>query len=113
MLARRKAQQGWMDTLQGLLQFFDKQAFAADFGERFVENLVAARGHAENLHVAFGIEGLQARLNMLGLPHGQRAFAAGDNEFAGCHDGFEGWKQWPPVYHVWLLFRNAPPAWAS
>lgn len=54
--------------LAGLAQFFDKQAFAADFGEGFVENLVAARGHAENLHIAFGIEGLQARLNVLGLP---------------------------------------------
>ena len=40
------------------------------------------------MHIALGVESMQARLNVLGLPHGQRAFAACDNEFAGCHDGF-------------------------
>ena len=37
---------------QCLFQFFHEQSLAADLGERAVEDLVAARGHAEQLDAA-------------------------------------------------------------
>ena len=67
--------------LQCGFQLFDKQAFAADFGQGFVQNLVALRGHAQNIDRAAWIQRLQFCLNVFGLPHGQCAFAAGNGEF--------------------------------
>ena len=67
--------------LQCGFQLFDKQAFAADFGQGFVQNLVALRGHAQNIDRAAWIQRLQFCLNVFGLPHGQCAFAAGNSEF--------------------------------
>jgi len=72
-------------VLQGLFQLFDKQAFAADFRQGFVQNLVAARGHTQDFNFAVGIQGFQTTLDMFCLPHGKQAFAAGDNEFFRVH----------------------------
>ena len=62
-------------------QLFDEQAFAADLGQGFVQDLVALGGHAQDVHAEVGIERLQPGLDVFGLPHGQPAFAAGDDDF--------------------------------
>jgi mono/diheme cytochrome c family protein len=41
---------------QGRLELLDEQALAADLGQRTVEDLVAARGHAQQLDAAGRIE---------------------------------------------------------
>jgi len=73
-------------VLQGLFQLFDKQSFAADFRQGFVQNLVAARGHAQDFDFAVGIQGFQTALDMLRLPHGEQAFTAGNDEFFRVHN---------------------------
>ena len=64
-------------------------ALAADRRQRPIEDLIATGRHSQNVDHSPRIQRLQTRPDMLGLPHGQRAFAAGDNEFAGCHNGLE------------------------
>ena len=71
-------------VLQCLFEFFDKQAFAADFRQCAVEDLVAARRHAQNFHFAVGIQCFQTAFDVFGLPHRQHAFPAGDNQFFRC-----------------------------
>ncbi|OIQ74534.1 hypothetical protein GALL_438120 [mine drainage metagenome] len=61
-------------------EFLDEQPLAADLRQRPVENLVALGGHAENAHLASGIERLQQIAHVLGLPQGKAAFARGDDE---------------------------------
>ena len=68
---------------QGIFQFLDEQALAADLGERPVENLVAAGGHAEQFDLAGRIQGFEPRLDVLGLPQGKAGFAGGDDDAAG------------------------------
>ena len=72
-------------VMQSLFQLFDKQAFTADFRQSSVQNLVAARGHAQDFDFAVGIQGFQTTLDMFCLPHSKQAFAAGDNEFFRVH----------------------------
>lgn len=84
---------------QGLFELFHKQAFAADFGEGFIEDAIALGGDAEDGYLAAGVEGAQAGLDMFGLPHGQGAFAAGDNESVRSHSGENGGCKWRAVYH--------------
>ena len=63
--------------LQSQLQLFDKQAFAANFGERAIQYLIAARGHGHQLYAV--PQFLQAVLHMLSLPHGQATFSGSDS----------------------------------
>ncbi len=65
---------------QGGFQFLDEQSLAADLGEWPVENLIAARGHAEQFHLAGGIQLLQLIAHMLGLPECQSRLARGDDD---------------------------------
>ena len=48
-----------------------------------IEDAVALRSHAENAHRALWIQLAQSRLDIAGLPHGQRAFARSDDDFSG------------------------------
>ena len=68
-----------------MFELFHKQAFAADFGEGFIENAVALGGEAEDGYFAAGVERTQAGLDVFGLPHGEGTFAAGDNKFLRGH----------------------------
>ena len=63
---------------QSSLKFFDKQAFAADFAQRAVQDLVALGGHAQQRdRMALR---LQQGLDMFGLPQGKAALAGGNSE---------------------------------
>ena len=64
-------------------QLFDKQAFAADFGQRAVQNLVTQCGHAEQLHAV--PQGLQAGFDMLCLPQSQPTFPGRNYNFHGAN----------------------------
>jgi len=73
-------------VLQRRFQLLDEQALAANLGQRAVQDLVAAGGHAQQPHVQAARP--QQRLDMFGLPQRQPALARGDHEFlvhgAGC-----------------------------
>ena len=78
-------------------QFLHEQTFAPHLGERAVENLVAACGHAEDGHVARGIVFLQCSTHVFGLPKCKPAFARGNDQLGrrlGCRSrcklGFDG-----------------------
>ena len=59
-------------------QFFDEQAFASDFAQGPVQNLIAFGGHAQQF--AGMSQCAQAGLQMFGLPERQAALAGGDGE---------------------------------
>ena len=66
------------------LQFLHEQALAAHLGQRAVQDLVAAGGHAQQFDGQ--AEALHERVaHMFGLPQGQAAFAGGDD--GGCSHG--------------------------
>ena len=60
------------------LELLDEQAFATDFRQRAIEDLVAARGHAEQPRIECAMLAHQ-RAHMLGLPQRETAFARGDH----------------------------------
>ncbi len=68
---------------QGVFELLDEQPLAADLGERAVEDLVAAGGHAEQFDAARRIQCFQTRLDVFGLPQGEAAFAGCDDDAAG------------------------------
>jgi hypothetical protein len=51
-------------------QFLHEQTLAPHLREGAVENLVAARGHSKDGHVARGIVFLQCSTHVFGLPEG-------------------------------------------
>jgi len=63
------------------LELFDKQPLAADLAQAAVEDLVALRGHAQQVHAVPAR--LQERLHVLGLPQREAAFARGDHKRGG------------------------------
>jgi hypothetical protein len=65
--------------LKSRFEFFDKKAFAADFREGFIQNLVPSGGHTQNLDITVWIELFEAIPDMFCLPHGQTTFTGGDN----------------------------------
>ena len=71
--------------LQGGFQLFDEQALAAHFAERAVQDLVAARGHAQQINAVATRR--QQRLHMFGLPQGKAAFTGGNGQQKGHGDG--------------------------
>src|SRR5690606_40829985 len=71
---------------QCLFQLLHEQALAADLGQRHIENLVALGGHAQQLNLQPGMELLQTRLDMFGLPQGQSALTGGNRNLAGAHE---------------------------
>ena len=64
---------------QRRLQLLDEQALAADLGQRPIEDLVAAGGHAQQADAPAEAL-LQQGLDMFGLPHRQTAFSGGDQD---------------------------------
>ncbi|MPM74814.1 hypothetical protein SDC9_121803 [bioreactor metagenome] len=66
---------------QRQFQLLHEQALAADLGERAIQNLVTLGGHAQQPDAVAAR--LQQRLHVLGLPHGQAAFARGDHKNGG------------------------------
>ena len=67
------------------LELLDEQAFAADLRERSVEDLVTARGHAQQRHGH--AEALRQQVShMLRLPQGEAAFTGRDQ------GGFSHWQ---------------------
>jgi len=75
---------------QGCFQLLHEQALAANLRERAVEDLVTARGHAQKLDIAAGIQSLEPGLDVLGLPQGETAFTGSDDDALGgrlAHDG--------------------------
>ena len=69
---------------QGHFEFFDKQALAAHFAQRTVEDLVALGGHAQDVHLM--PHATQQVLHVVGLPEGQTTFAGGDGEVNGIQN---------------------------
>ncbi|OIQ71739.1 hypothetical protein GALL_466420 [mine drainage metagenome] len=67
-------------VLERLLEFLDEQPLAADFRQRAVENLVAARGHALEHDFAIRIQRAQQALHVFGLPQREAAFAGRDDQ---------------------------------
>src|SRR5690606_21064569 len=65
---------------QGRFEFLDEQPLAAHFGKRAVKDLIASGRHLEQAHLARGIQGLQPRLHVLGLPEGEPACAGCDHQ---------------------------------
>ena len=59
-------------------ELFDKQAFAAHFAQRPVQNLVALGGHAQERDLV-ALRSEQG-LDVAGLPKGQAALTGGDGE---------------------------------
>ena len=60
---------------QGLLQFLDEQALAADLGQGGIENNIALGGHFDQLYLKVREVLLQACAHMFCLPQGELAFA--------------------------------------
>src|SRR5262249_29391653 len=83
--------------LERRLELLHEQALAADLSERAVEDLIAARGHSENAHLAFRMDASQLACDMLRLPHGEPALARCD------HDAFGGALQFPLLIRPGLL----------
>ena len=79
---QRMHRQVGVASFQRGFEFLDKQPLAAHLGQRAVQNLVAARGHAQQLHLQ-PETGLQQLANMLCLPQREAAFAGGDDEGFG------------------------------
>ena len=65
------------------LELFHEQALATHLAERAIEDLVAARGHAEQRDRMAPF--LQQGLHVFRLPEGQTAFARGDHDVAQSH----------------------------
>ena len=63
---------------QRRFQFLDEQPFATHLGQRPVQDLVAPRGHAQQLHRQCKA-GLQGGAHMFGLPQRQAALTCGDD----------------------------------
>ena len=61
-------------------EFFDEQAFAADLRERFVKDLIAACGHAQEAHGEPGNYTLKLGFHVMGLRKRQRTFTGGNNQ---------------------------------
>ena len=66
--------------MQRDFEFLDKQAFAADFGQALIENLIAARGRTENFHRHIGIKRTQAVADVVRLPQSQARLAGNDGD---------------------------------
>src|SRR5690606_18252317 len=64
----------------GGFQLFYEQAFAADFGQRHIQNFVALSGEGNQLNRQLRVQRQQTRFDVFSLPHGKRAFAGGDAE---------------------------------
>jgi hypothetical protein len=64
--------------LKSNFKLFDKQALAADFAQRPIQDLVALGGHAQDVHLA--ALRTQQVLHVMGLPQGKTAFTGGDGE---------------------------------
>ena len=60
-------------------EFLDEQALASDLGQRSVEDLVAARGHAEQFD-AESETAAQQVANVFCLPQREAAFPGGDDD---------------------------------
>ena len=67
------------------LELLQEQTLAADFRQRAVLQLVAARGHWHQHHVQARVGFAQAGGHVFGLPEGECAFAGGQSE--GRHGG--------------------------
>ena len=52
----------------GLFQLFDKQALAAHFRQRRIQNLIPASGHRNQLNNKTPMMPLQGILHIIGLP---------------------------------------------
>ena len=80
------------------LQLLDEQSLAAHLAEAAIQDLVAARGHAQQRNdMALPAE---QGLHVLGLPQGKAAFTGGDDD--GAHAG-TCWKElgsWPMLASV-------------
>ena len=72
-----------------LLEFFDKQAFAADLRERRVQDLIALGTHPQYVDLKVGMSLPQRRSDVFGLPHGERRFAGGDADAVLGHGDAE------------------------
>ena len=51
------------------------EELGSHFEQSGIENLIAARGHAENGNIAAGVKPVQEILDMVGLPQGKFALA--------------------------------------
>ncbi|MNN65021.1 hypothetical protein D3C81_1804970 [compost metagenome] len=67
------------------LQLLDEQAFAADFRQWRVEQLVTAADHGHQRYQKPRVSLFQAGLDVFGLPQGQGTFAGSDADFARGH----------------------------
>ena len=76
------------------LELLDEQALAADLRQRAVEDLVAARRHAEQFG-AHAEPPLEQRLHMLGLPQRETAFPRGDDDRRGDGHGEDASRPMP------------------
>ena len=72
--------------LHGDFKLLDEQPLAADLRQRPVKNLIAARGHTENLDPHRRIETAQALRDPLALHQRQTAFARGNGQTAGYRE---------------------------
>ena len=61
-------------------KLLDEQSLATDLRQRSIENLVAARRHAEDIDDGVRIQCCQSCLDVLRLPHRQTRFARGDGD---------------------------------
>jgi hypothetical protein len=75
-------------------KLLDEQPLATHLGQRTIENLVAAGGHAEQFDAATGIQLLQSHTHMLGLPQGETTFSGGDDDALGLTRGHVSGLLW-------------------
>ena len=62
----------------GRFELFDKKAFAAYFGKRGIQPLVAICRNPDQIHLQRSIQALQLTSHKLRLPHCEHAFPGGD-----------------------------------
>ena len=65
------------------LQLLDEQSFAADLGERAVEDAITLRRHRHQHHGQVRVRLSQLRGDVLGLPQSQSTLARRDAQRAG------------------------------
>src|SRR5258708_28930359 len=63
------------------LQLFDEQSFAADVGERPIEDAIALRRHLHDFNLQCRMRRPQERGDVVRLPEGEFALTSGDTQW--------------------------------
>ena len=65
-----------------LLELLDEESFAADIGQRLIDNAIALRRQTQQRYLTRRIESAETMRDQPRLPHREGRFAGGDGEFS-------------------------------